>query len=587
MGLLFGYGPATDHGEAVDLLRAAYDLGVTCFDTAEAYGAENEELLGKEFNPGREQVVDAAQFGWNVDSARTGKTDSWLARIRLVAEHSLKCFQIDHIDLFYQRLIDPNVSIEPLSGRWHSQHPSTPSADCDRKGRNGCSRINLGAFRSSAPPSTTASKRKSMEPTWLLRKTSRMSSPECCRHSNLMGALFQGRYVPDRPLTIQTAPEEMMISNRRFVCGNFPTVIIVGGSIAGLMTALSLGKAGFKVTILERFDDNGRTGAALSVPDGTLALLTGSDTALNYVDLPSGVQSWTTIYAGLHKALESIPFVQFIQDARVVEVDCDADHTIALTDDGRVFLADVLIGADGHRSVVRRFITPEKPDASYAGYTIWLGLVDEQELTAPWPSGITDLEVDDYCFLGYPLASTFESSFPGNRRLGWAWYDGRHNDLMNRVGAVVGNVVQRTLRQNEIPDALYWKLKNEAGRLLPNPWSEAIRICAERRRIIGTPVSEYLPERLCRGHICMVGDAAHVQTPMMAMGVRSALADVLALSRALTICLDSLAPFKDALKSFETERLEPSRTMVESSQRFSADFVAAAKRWAYLNNLRT
>jgi len=85
----------------------------------------------------------------------------------------------------------------------------------------------------------------------------------------------------------------------------------------------------------------------------------------------------------------------------------------------------------------------------------------------------------------------------------------------------------------------------------------------------------------------MVGDAAHVQTPMMAMGVRSALADVLALSRALTICLDFLAPFKDALKSFETERLEPSRTMVESSQRFSADFVAAAKRWADLNNLRT
>jgi aryl-alcohol dehydrogenase-like predicted oxidoreductase len=116
MGLTYGYGPATDHGEAVALLRGAHDLGVTFFDTAEAYGADNEELVGDALAPVRDQVVIATKFGWKDGNARSGELDSSPARIRLVAEQSLKRLRTDRIDLFYQHRVDPAVPIEEVAG---------------------------------------------------------------------------------------------------------------------------------------------------------------------------------------------------------------------------------------------------------------------------------------------------------------------------------------------------------------------------------------------------------------------------------------------------------------------------------------
>ena len=115
MGLSFGYGPATNRTEAVKLLRAAFDLGITLFDTAEAYGADNEELLGDAFSGIRDQVVYATKFGWKDGNARTGELDSRPERIRLVAEQSLKRLKTDCIDLFYQHRVDPAVPIEDVA----------------------------------------------------------------------------------------------------------------------------------------------------------------------------------------------------------------------------------------------------------------------------------------------------------------------------------------------------------------------------------------------------------------------------------------------------------------------------------------
>ncbi len=111
MGLTYGYGPATDHGEAVKLLRAAHELGITFFDTAEPYGQANEELLGEALEPVRDQVVLATKFGW-----KHGELDSRPERIRLVAEQSLRRLRTDRIDLFYQQRVDRNVPIEDVAG---------------------------------------------------------------------------------------------------------------------------------------------------------------------------------------------------------------------------------------------------------------------------------------------------------------------------------------------------------------------------------------------------------------------------------------------------------------------------------------
>jgi aryl-alcohol dehydrogenase-like predicted oxidoreductase len=116
MGLSFGYGPATEHDEAIKLIRAAHELGVTFFDTAEAYGAANEELLGEALAPVRDEVVFATKFGWRDGDPRKGELDSRPERIRLVAEQSLKRLRTDRIDLFYQHRVDPEVPIEDVAG---------------------------------------------------------------------------------------------------------------------------------------------------------------------------------------------------------------------------------------------------------------------------------------------------------------------------------------------------------------------------------------------------------------------------------------------------------------------------------------
>ncbi|MBX5205592.1 aldo/keto reductase [Rhizobium sp. NZLR1] len=115
MGLSFGYGPATDRDDAIALIRAAHDRGVTFFDTAETYGAANEELLGDAAAPFRKDVVLATKFGMKDGNARAGM-DSRPERIRFVAEQSLKRLKTDVIDLFYQHRVDPNVPIEDVAG---------------------------------------------------------------------------------------------------------------------------------------------------------------------------------------------------------------------------------------------------------------------------------------------------------------------------------------------------------------------------------------------------------------------------------------------------------------------------------------
>ncbi|KAB7629427.1 aldo/keto reductase [Stenotrophomonas rhizophila] len=116
MGLSYGYGPATDRTEAIALLRAAVEQGVTFFDTAEAYGPFlNEELLGAALGPFRDQLVIATKFGFKDGHADAG-LDSRPARIRAVAEASLVRLKTDRIDLFYQHRVDPNVPIEDVAG---------------------------------------------------------------------------------------------------------------------------------------------------------------------------------------------------------------------------------------------------------------------------------------------------------------------------------------------------------------------------------------------------------------------------------------------------------------------------------------
>ena len=116
MGLSYGYGPATEKSEAIKLIRAAYERGVTFFDTAEAYGPyANEELLGEAVEPFRKKVVVATKFGFKEGTPAKG-LDSRPEHIREHAEAALKRLRTDVVDLLYQHRVDPNVPIEDVAG---------------------------------------------------------------------------------------------------------------------------------------------------------------------------------------------------------------------------------------------------------------------------------------------------------------------------------------------------------------------------------------------------------------------------------------------------------------------------------------
>jgi aryl-alcohol dehydrogenase-like predicted oxidoreductase len=117
MSMSSGYGPPADKDAMISLIRAAVDLGVTFFDTAQVYGPfTNEELVGEALEPVRDRVVIATKFGFDLESGQSRGPDSRPETIRSSVEDSLKRLRTDTIDLLYQHRIDPNVPIEDVAG---------------------------------------------------------------------------------------------------------------------------------------------------------------------------------------------------------------------------------------------------------------------------------------------------------------------------------------------------------------------------------------------------------------------------------------------------------------------------------------
>jgi aryl-alcohol dehydrogenase-like predicted oxidoreductase len=115
MGLSFGLGPGVAPEEGITLIRAAFERGVTFFDTAEAYGELNETMVGQALAPMRDQVIIATKFGFKEGQPLLGQ-DSRPERIREVLEQSLRRMKTDYIDLFYQHRVDPSVPMEDVAG---------------------------------------------------------------------------------------------------------------------------------------------------------------------------------------------------------------------------------------------------------------------------------------------------------------------------------------------------------------------------------------------------------------------------------------------------------------------------------------
>ncbi|MEV7762015.1 FAD-dependent monooxygenase [Curtobacterium flaccumfaciens] len=355
--------------------------------------------------------------------------------------------------------------------------------------------------------------------------------------------------------------------------------VVVGGSLAGLLSSLALASAGWNVTVLERTVRHGIQGAFLRAARGrqrTMLRFDGCESP-SLREIASGgadqpVEPWSQIHGRLRAAAVAEPLIDLRDGAAVREIGQHDDFAWAETSTGERFTADVLIGADGHRSVVRRHVSPETPDARYAGYLLWVGSLGEAELPEelwlpPGDNGV--MEWGRGILFAHAFPGDDGSSLPGHRIASFALYDAERGPAMRRLGVVEGSVVQHSLRPQDIPADLVSEVT--AGlREWPQPWSAIIRTAFRRRRVTGTPIAEFVPTRLAAGRLALVGNAAHVPTPMTGAGFDESVED--AESIRTTFAGISATTVPAALRAYEAERLRAVQRMVESGQGFSRSF---------------
>lgn len=357
--------------------------------------------------------------------------------------------------------------------------------------------------------------------------------------------------------------------------GQFESAIVIGASLSGLMTAIALAQEGIRVTILEKVSMEPRTGSALQVNNG---ISDKKKTAKLLRNLASGgkksIQLWSSIESRLRAEALADTKIKILYNIDVETLEQDENSVWAITKDGETFRADILIGADGHRSMVRPHISPENPDAIFAGYIVWvINTISEEELSDSYDPNQYDTGVRMFeGSNGFLFGSIIEGgAFSTSRQIGCAWYDNSRTYLLRDLGCLKGNVVNHSLKGDDIPQKTIDELASHARKRWPEPWLTATLKALETRENTGIPIKEYLPEKLIKGRIAIVGDAAHVPAPITASGFNESLKDASFLGECVADGISGKKAIK-ALEKYEKNRLTKVRQMVKSGQSFSRSF---------------
>ena len=357
-------------------------------------------------------------------------------------------------------------------------------------------------------------------------------------------------------------------------------VLIIGGSLAGLMAGNLFHRRGWEVQVFERAsgDLEGR-GAGITILPGlvsgfqaagadeteeSLGILLRERIALDLAGnvlaerpFAQAMTSWGRLYESLRKIF---PSRNYHGGATLERVEQDANTVSAVFQDGRRASADLLIGADGSRSTVRRQFLPElKPH--YARYIAWRCLTDESALDAGKFARLLDCYA--VCVapgqqgIAYPVPGPDHSRQPGRRQYNVVWYfPVREADELPRFmtddeGRYHPNGVPPALLSQRVRS----EMVENAQRVLAPQFAEAIRTA---RMHFFQPILDIEPRRLVFGRVAIIGDAAFVTRPHVAMGVPKGTGDALALAQSL----DDSDDLPQALERFEAQRLRTGRSIV-------------------------
>lgn len=305
----------------------------------------------------------------------------------------------------------------------------------------------------------------------------------------------------------------------------------------------------------------GRRGFPAVVVGGSLPVVRGTRLSA----------AWGQVRARLLDAVLHEPRIEYREGARVQSLRVRATAPVgATTADGNLVRGDVSVGADGVRSVVRSVVTPGRSLAAYAGYVAWRALFDESAV----PGGIggrgDSIEFFSrgmYRMTIYCVPGADGSTRHGSRRICFAWYDGSRNEVFLDAGVLTadGHVVG-TLPPSRVPPAVLAELDDSADGHWPDPWNRAVRSAIRGGHVYGTPIAEYVPDRIVRARAVILGDAARLASPVTGAGFLTGLRDIESLARRLRQHPDDVPA---ALAEVESDRLADARRLVRSGMGFA------------------
>lgn len=370
-------------------------------------------------------------------------------------------------------------------------------------------------------------------------------------------------------------------------------VVIIGGSIAGLLAGNLFHRMGWQVDVFERVDGpmQGR-GTGITILPGLAESFQAAGVTETHlgIDLPARLvldrsggtiaerqfgqpmTSWTRLF----ELLKGIfPEARYHRGVNLERLTQDDKQVTAHFAGGESVSADLLIGADGFRSTVRSLICPgAKP--FYPGYVAWRCLVDENALS----DAAREVMVDRYTIcaspgeqaIAYPVPGPNFSFEPGKRQLNVVWYHPVDDDHLRRLSTDDSG----RYYPNGIPPALLSKRSREemiaiAQRNLAPAFAEAISLSPVH---FFQPIYDLEPERMALGRVAIVGDAAFIARPHTAMGVSKAGGDVLALAEAVQ---ESGGDYGRGLEAFSVKRMKVNRAIVVNGRYLGAYMEAQLK----------
>lgn len=361
---------------------------------------------------------------------------------------------------------------------------------------------------------------------------------------------------------------------------------IVGGSIGGLFCAAALERLGHRVTVFERSQQGlERRGAGLVAQQEIFDLLhtVGRDrdaevgvVATERIVLdregrvvssdptPQIQLSWDHTYLTFRALVRSGHYRLGANVSTVIDGENSAVVQLT-TGESQEF--DVVVGADGLGSVVRRTVAPEDVRNHYAGYVTWRGLVPESAL----PPAASRALLGRFAFyngpavhmLGYLVPGAGGETTQGDRRYNWVWYrsmsEVERSDLMRECGRATDSF---STAPGELPARLRAQLVQEAADVLPAQFAAAV--AAEQQPFMQA-IYDYVPPRMTGRRVALMGDAAAVVRPHTAMGAAKAAGDALFLASALA----RGSGVEAALTRYGAERLPVARAISDYGRRLA------------------